>query len=792
MTSTSNSLSRLAFQTLLGKRLPKISGSIRLKRGRGLETAVTIDRDQYGIPHIRAETDADAWFGLGFAQGQDRAFQIEGLIRAGRGTLSELLGADGIGLDRMSRRIGFARAAQAQAKVQDGPEKMMTEAFVAGINAGRTHGMPWKAHELVLLGSKPLEMKPEDVLATLGLMSFLLASNWDAELSRLKILELDGEEALRAIDRGYPANQPVTNPPGTSAGPAADQLWPQMSALREFLGTSGGSNNWAVAPWRSSSGGALFANDPHLAPLLPPQWYLAHVSTPEFAVAGACFAGAPGVVSGHNGRCAWGVTAGFVDNTDLFLEEISGDGKSVREGKDFVACPRVREIIKVRRAPPVHENVLLTPRGPIVGPGLEGSPHAISLAATWLGARPLKGIMTLHRVKNFAEFRHAFDGWASMTLNFAYADTAGDIGWQLIGQPPRRLKPGAGSLPGAGWDPAYQWSKELAPFSKMPYAHNPECGYVATANNRPVASGAEDPEISLGEDWLDGYRVARIQSELASRKDWSVRAMQRLQLDIQSLPWEEMREPVLAALSGVDPELEPLRARLEAWDGKMAADSPAAAIFAVFLHELMVVVAKAKAPKSIDWVLGKGFASLLAPYSMWAFRKVGWLSERVRSQPVGWFSASGDTWRGAIRRALAQTRDRLAARAGPSVDNWAWGKVRPLELLHPFGRKALFRPIFNLGPFPWGGDNNTVAQAGACPLDPLENPAAIANLRMVVDLGNVRNSRFTLAGGQSGNPLSPHYSDLLEYWKRGEGVPIAWDENEVRAASVGTLRISCR
>lgn len=360
-------LSRSLFRLLLGKRLPISDGSIHVD---GIERPVTIRRDGWGVPYIEAESEADAWYALGFCQGQDRAFQLESLLRVVRGTLAALVGRDGLPVDRLSRRIGFHRAAREQLGVLNEATRETVEAFARGVTDGATKGLPKPAHAFALLGTEPTPYTAADVLGLLKLMSFLLASNWDSELVRLKILVEDGPKALQALDPCYPAGLPVTKPVGAAAGSALDHLADDLAIFLDRVAVGGGSNNWVVGGARTAHGRPLLANDPHLAPGLPPHWYLAHVRTPAWTVAGAAFAGAPGFPVGFNEHGAWGLTAGLTDNTDLYVETVGADGRSVREGDKHSACMVYAEEIEIKGGESVTEQVLITARGPIVTPVL--------------------------------------------------------------------------------------------------------------------------------------------------------------------------------------------------------------------------------------------------------------------------------------------------------------------------------------------------------------------------------------------------------------------------------------
>lgn len=742
----------------------------------GVTGEIAIRRDRYGIPHITATSDDDAWFALGFCQGQDRSFQIETLTRVVRGTTAELIGSDVVDLDRLARRIGFLRSAEAQQHQLHERERRGIEAFAAGVNAGRDHGSSSAAHEFALLRRSPTPFTAADCLGIFLLQAFSLASNWDAELARLAVFQLDGPEALEALDPGYPEWHPVTNPPGAPAGPAVAGLADDIARLRAALG-GGGSNNWAVAGSRTTSGRPILANDPHLAPVLPSHWYLAHAQAPEWSAAGAMLTGTPGFGSAHNGHVAWGVTAGLVDNTDLFLEKIGPDGRSVLRGEEWVECEVRRETIEVRRASPVVEEVLVTPHGPIVGPAMPHTPDAISMAATWLRPSGVSALFELVRARTTHELCDALADWHGPPLNVAFADAHGSIGWKLAGEAPLR-KRGIGAIPAAGWDLDYGWLEGRVPFEDMPEAFDPEAGYLATANNRPTAE--DDP--SLGVDWIDGHRITRINELLAPRSDWDMPSTLRMQLDTVTPLWDELANTLLA----IEPRDDSAVAHrlLSGWDGDLGSESAAGSVFVLWLVEMERRVAFSKAPISADFVVGRGFAPApLNPNNMFAFSRAGHLVRLLRERPDGWFA----DWDTEIRGSLRVAEQILRSKFGDDPNDWKWGDVRPLTLRHALGEQKPLDRIFNIGPIRWSGDFSTVSQSGAPPLNPLGNPSAIASLRMAVDVGNWDDSRFSLPGGQSGNPLSPHYNDQVDPWRTGTGVPMPFSESAVAAATSTTL-----
>ena len=795
------SLHRLLLRLALGRRLPTTSGELRV---RGPSAPTTIRRDQWGVPHIDAETDTDATFALGFCQGQDRAGQLEVLWRVGRGQLSEWVGKDGLPADRMSRRIGFRRSAEQQLPALAPEARSLLEAFAHGVTAGNTVGLPKKPHEFAIVGGEPSAWDTADVLAVLKLQSFLLPSNWDVELARLRILLADGADAVTALD---PVDAACGVAPRDAASGSMAQLAADLDAILRVLPRGGGSNNWAVAGSRTTTGKPLLASDPHLAPLAPPPWYLAHLRTPEWSMAGAGMAGAPGFAIGHNGFAAWGVTAGLTDNTDLFLETLGPDGASVREADgSFAPCERLRETITVKDAPDVIEEVLVTPRGPVVSPLFAGvAPNiAVSLRAVWLDPLPVGGFLGVARSRSFEAFRQNFAAWPLLPLNVLYADIEGNIGRQLIGQLPRR-KGGHGLLPLPADAPNVGWEKDLVPFDEMPFTANPERGYLATANNpiqgvggRGEGIGQTNPDATrnlsptpyplppfFGADYVDGYRVSTILDELSKRADWDAAMCGELQLSVRSLPWEETRAVVLSLIPE-DAAATDALALLRDWDGQVAIDSPAAAVFELFVAEMSVRVAKAKAPTAWQSALGEtGLGA--AGHNLFADRRVAHLSRLIRDQPAGWFARP---WPAEMLVVLGGVLRKLRHEVGPGPAFWGWGHLRPLRLEHSlFGKHRWLGPAFNLGPVPCGGDHNTISQAACRPLGPTDAPHNLANMRAVFDLSNLGQSRFVLCGGQSGNPLSPNHADQFPLWQTGEAITIAWEQPQVIREAKQTLRL---
>ncbi|MFO0935101.1 MAG: penicillin acylase family protein [Gemmataceae bacterium] len=774
---------------LLGNRLPTVRGDLTV---RGLEKPIVIRRTKHGIPCIEAENDIDASFGIGFVHAQDRGFQLETILRISRGTLAELVGPKGLPIDRMSRRIGFRRAGQAKWPKCDPDIRAAVAAYAAGVNAGFAQGLSKKPHEFTILKAEPTVWEPEDVLAFGTFQSFMLPGNWDVELARLKILRADGPDAVAALDPSDPLDRHVHASSQSSASvDVIDRLLHDLHQFQSLAPAGGGSNNWVLHGSRTKTGQPILSNDPHLHPTLPAPWYLLQIRTPEWAVAGATFAGSPAIPVGHNEQCAWGVTAGLTDNTDLFLETLGPDGETVREADgQFHRHPVVEEVIRVKGEADVVERVVMTPRGPIVSPIFPGVHDAVSMSAVWLQPLPIRGFLSVQRADNFESFRKPFEHWPILPLSVVFADRTGTVGYQLIGQLPVR-RSGNGMLPLPGDGPNAGWSG-LVPFREMPTGTNPECGFYATANSAPPASTishANGTPPYLGNDFVDPYRTLTILDELGKRTDWDVASCQQLHLSVRSLPWEQMREIVLATPVRDADAVQGL-AVLKEWNGQVSADSAGAAVYELFLSKLIIRLAKAKAPNAWAVAVGGSETHEFLTGNTFVVNRVRHLIALLQSKPEGWFA---EGWDRTIEASLTDAVKWLHEKSGPGPRFWNWGHFRPLIFAHTlFGKHPLLSKIFNIGPLPSGGDQNTINQAATGPLEVSEPTSFMPNLRTVFDLSNWSNSRFVLAGGQSGNPCSAHFDDLLPLWKKGEGVAIPFTREEVLKDATISLRLMSR
>ena len=731
---------------------PRTGGTVRLGC---LAAPVEVVRDRYGFAHIYAAGLTDLLRAQGFVHAQDRLFQMEMLRRLGSGRLAELAGPRMLDLDRFVRRLRLHWAAEREAEACAAEHAALVEAYCEGVNeyvlAGRVPA------EFRLARFRPDPWRPGDVHLVEKVLSLALCVNWDAELVRLRMAARLGEERARKLDPSFTDHPPEIVPAALLTEAALGG-----SRLRGLLG-HGASNNWVVAGARTESGKPLLANDQHLHLGMPVIWHVQHLSWDEGQVAGFTIPGACLVVLGRNDHVACGATAAFVDTQDLFVERLHPDDPRRYEvNGEWVEAELVREEIRVRGKAPVGEEVLVTRHGPIVA-GLEAGSHE-ALALAWSAHEPgatIACLLGMARARDLAEAERALERYAGPPLNFVLADVHGSIGYKTAGGPVPRRARGDGSVPAPGWDSSHEWVGWVPP-DELPGLRDPERGFIVTANNRIVGDGYPH---TLGREHMNGYRARRIESLLEELDRVTVEDCRRIQLDLVSLPGRE-----LAEIAGGFDSHDPLERRalelLSTWDGDYGPESAAGAVYGVLMRRLQ---AEAYAELGDDLLpfLGAGQSEATAGFGLFERSRpvvLALLRERDDS-----FFEDGRTWDGVFRKALAESVRELGADPG----TWRWGRLHQVLFDHPFAELPVLGKVFSRGPYPAGGDTDTVWQM-AWPVERPYGPACIGpSFRAVFDLSGLDSNHVVLATGQSGHLGSPHYDDLVEPWRRGELVPLA-------------------
>jgi penicillin amidase len=797
----------------LRRPLPRLDGRLALP---DLGGPVEVLRDRWGVPHIYAGSHADLFMAQGYVHAQERLWQMELQRRTGHGQLAEIFGPLALDSDRFLRTLGFGRVARREAELLSGEAREAIEAYVRGVNACIARGRRRLPVEFALLRCRPRPWAPADVLVWSKIMALNLSENWSSELLRARIVAAVGAARAAALDPAYPDDHPLTIPPGARYTPdlGGDALAAAEAAQR-FVGRGDGaqgSNAWAAAGARTTSGRPLLANDPHLGLQLPSLWFENHLVGGDYEVSGASIPGTPGVVIGHNARIAWGVTNGMTDVQDLYLErfdpadptgatyefrgaleraeiareEIVVRGPALRAG----GGTRVETVeVRVTRHGPIVTPLVPPPGGDSVGlASRSAAGEEQPLALRWTALEPgrlTEAVLALNRARDWDSFRAALADWTVPPQNFVYADLDGHIGYALGGDIPVRAR-GDGKLPVPGWTGEYEWTG-LIPPAELPHALDPPDGLVVTANNRIVGDDYPHP---LPAEWFPGYRAARIREllERAPAGGHDAASFGRIQRDIHSPPGRAFAALAAAGrLPAPDAVAHAARGALAAWDGELTADSIGGLLYAT-LREETLARAYAEVAGPLGLVAGLGALATL-PGGGYRARALPGVLRRIAARDDGWLPA-GRTWDGLLAEAWAATVARLRAARGDDVAAWRYGRAHTLTLRHPLGAAPALARLFNRGPFPRGGDGDTV-NMGSAGVAPSGAPIYVApSYRLICDLADWDRSVAMHPSGQSGHPASRHYDDFVQPWLEGRYHPLPWRRATVEAAAAHQLTLA--
>ena len=691
--------------------LPQTSGTLLAP----LTAPTTIHRDARGLPSIEAKTLEDLLFAQGFATAQDRLWQMETLRRAATGTLSEVVGANALPLDREARGLRIARIAERQLVALSPVDRATLAAYARGVNHYiRTQRGNYPV-EFRLLGFDPRPWRIEDTLSVGLIMYRNLSSTGRNELQKALLLEKGDPEKINLLfsSRGGQDLQP-------------------------------GSNAWALSGTRTASGKALLANDPHLEHGLPGVWHAVHLRGGGLDVTGFTIPGLPGVVIGRNPRIAWGITNLGFDAQDYFLEQLDpNSGRYLYKGQ-FLQAELDRELIPVKNASPVEFKQWVTNHGPV---STIGNRQA---ALQWTAAAPLPfhyALLDLNRATNWTEFRAALELFPSASSNFVYADTDGNIGLQVAGQLPIRRNR-SGDVPVEGTSGEFNW-EGFIPFAELPSFYNPPSGRVLTANQNPFPA---DYKYSVSGDFAPPYRARQIADRLDSPeiKKWTPADTIRLQADVYSGFSHHLAAHVVKAWQrrqASDPNLAPAIELLKQWNGQMMPELPAPLIITYTYQNLrrMVIENAARQP-------GATYELRIGPAH---------IESLLDRQTPGWFP----DWDAVLLRALGEGVEEGQRAQGSDVRKWRYGIYNQITIRHPvLERIPYVGAYFNLGPYQANGSSTTLKQTSA---------RLLPSLRFVADFGpDPSGGLYHLPAGLSGHALSSHYKDQWRAYQSAEGFPL--------------------
>lgn len=750
-----------------------------------LRGTVEILVDRWGVPHVYADTPHDAYVAQGFQAARDRLFQIDLWRRRGLGLLAEALGPAYLDQDRARRLFLYRGDMDAEWSSYAAGTREVVAAFVDGVNAY----VDWALEvpedrlppEFTTLGHRPARWRVDDVVR---IRTHGMFYNAEQELARaLTVRDLGpGAEELRSVRE--PGGPVVVPDPAVLEGLGDEVLDVYRLALApvEFgpasdpaTTTAGGSNNWVVAGSRSATGRPVLANDPHRAVTVPSLRYLAHLEAPGLTVIGAGEPNLPGISIGHNGRVAFGLTIWPLDHEDLYVYDLhpTDDGR-YRHGDGWEAFDVVEERTPVAGADGVDGAVLtlhFSRHGPVVHLDREAR-TAVALRTAWLlpGMAPYLASLGYQDAADADEFRRALARWGAPGVNQVFASADGAIGTQTCGLVPRRAGwDGALPVPGDG---RFEWDGAV-PFEDLPGDQDPACGWATTSNQANVPAEAGFVATT---DWYSSARHERLAGWLSGGATVDVGSSLRMQTDAFNLHGRRLLDRL--APVPVAEDLRPLWTELQAWDGVEDVDSRAALVAQVWLRRHWR-----------PWLVGRCLDRLGAGRENAVARArlvrddtlFGDLRPDLRMLDVV------DPDRDDDRRLLAEGLDSTVRAAvaeigtwlGADAEGWTWGALHRTELRH-----AVLGPEGSLPPQPRPGSGDTVGLAGH---DATINAVMGSSFRMAIDVGAWDGSRAITTPGQSGDPRSEHYADLLGLWAEGGSFPLLFSRDAVEQAATSRL-----
>jgi penicillin amidase len=707
--------------------LPATSGSVET----WVSQPVRVDRDNLGVPHIKAKTIEDAWFVQGYTTAEDRMFQMDGLRRLAAGDLAEIVGVAGIEADRDARRMRLRRIAEQIYAQMPAADKAAMAAYARGVNAYIESHRGRYGFEFALLGYDPRPWSVVDSLLA-GLQMFrTLTDDWKNKLVKQRMLAAGEPDKVNFL---FPFRSGAEFMPGSGEHP--------------------GSNAWAIAGSRSATGKPLLSNDMHLDYAEPGVWFLDHIEAPGLNVSGVALPGVPGIVSGHNDRIAWGMTNLGFDVQDLYLEKMDlRSGRYVYQGK-LEQARAERELIAIKGRAPEELTTWVTRHGPVIS-----TENGAALALQWSAADPavLQSIFPeLDQARNWDEFKHTLSRFGGPGQNFVYADVDGNIGYHATGKLPIRTNY-FGDVPVDGSTGENEWAGYI-PFDDLPQAFNPPGGLIVTANQNPFPA---DYPYHVSGFFDTQYRSRQIYEMLsAAGNKLKPGDSLRVQKDVYSGFSKFIARQLVKAYDdhqANNPAFTDAVALLRTWDGQMDQNRPEPLIATLAYQYLRKAIAERAAPGG-----GNIYDIHMAPA----------VTERIlRERPDGWFGDYNEL----LLRCFSDAMDEGRRMQGGNPKSWKWGKYRFLAIDHPVGsRLPVVGKLFNIGPVPMSGGSTTVKQTTAR-LGPSE--------RMDASTGDWDASLMEIPIGQSGNVASWHYKDQWAAYYYGTSFPMQF-KNVARKSTV--------
>ena len=788
----------------LSQSLPDYSKTVEFSH---VTEEIEIVRDTANVPHIFGKNDQDTLFALGYVHAQDRLWQMTMLRRTAQGRLSELFGAETLTVDMVVRRLGIYSASRASLSALRPDTMAKLEAYAKGVNArleeinlgNSGRGAP----ELFLFSNSIAPWSPTDSLAILKLMGLQLSSHLESEVLRARVSLILDDDLLKDLLPDVPGSGVAELNDFASMFPSllkqhASVAMPKHS-LSPFksIALSGASNAWAALPGRSASRGTLLANDPHLGLTAPSIWYLARLELETGDVIGGTIPGLPVILVGRSASLGWGLTTANVDDTDVYIEKLNpANPNEYQSLEGFVPFFKKQSIIEIKGQKPVTLDMLWTENGPVLPAShynlgaITPDGHVTSVAWTLLSGQD-------------TSFEAAFDIMvsgsvqAAMTASQTYiapgqnltlADKS-QIAMRTIGALPKRdpRHQSKGRMPTAGWLAVNRW-QGMFDASVNPVFLNPTGGILGNTNNKYI--DRPFPE-HISYDWGDTQRVQRWTGLMQNREVHTRDSFIEAQLDSVS-PTARALLPLIGAELWFQSENAPANTSLGRrqvalellanWNGEMNEHLPEPLIYAAWIRALQI--------RLIEDELGplhEEFTQVEPLFIEKVYRDIagaGQWCDVAQSTPV-------ETCAEIARLALDDALAGLEKTYGSEITALRWGEAHQATHDHPvLGNIPVLKWFVNIRQSTSGGDN-TLQRGKTIGTGP--NPYLNVNAgayRGVYDFADPDSSVYIISTGQSGHPLSRHYDDLGELWRRGEYVPMSLDETLARAGATGitTLR----
>ncbi|HRH57481.1 MAG TPA: penicillin acylase family protein [Chitinophagales bacterium] len=763
--------------------LPKIDGQTFLK---GLRDDVEIIRDEHGIAHIYANNINDLLFGQGFVHAQDRLFQMELNRKVARGTLSEIIGKKALDSDRIARTMGYERVAKQDWELFGKDEQQLIIDYCNGINAYIKSSDFKLPVEFKLLKHRPEPWEPMDVASFSRLLISLLTWGWYDEIIRAKLIEAVGAEAAMELDNTYPKENPVTLPKGIEFN-MLDISGKFQAMQGPYMPQISGSNAWTVSGSRTKTGKPFLCNDPHLTLKNPNIWYMNHLHCPELHASGVTAPSLPMVQIGHNEKIGWGITLSYTDIEDVFVEKFTDetcttymhDGKlretNIIEEKIFIKGEKMPHIEKVYET--VHGTLISDVTG-------HSSMKLTLCSMAYKPGTATKGWFLLNKAKNWNDFTDAVKHITAPGLNIVYADTDSNIGYYNSGKVPIRDKETA-SVPQAGWTAEHDW-KGFVPFEEMPHALNPEKGYVITANHKIEP---DDFPYFLGDIYMNGYRANRLEKMLLRKEKAEPKDFNEMQIDFYCTPGKQFASH-FKDIKMDNAELQRYVDMLLAWDGVLHPEKIEGSLYKV--GKLMVVKklygSAVHDKKLVDELLGRGFHTIFGPVNSFLGHNTPTLLRILEDKDSFWLQSAGGKEK-LLKDGFKSAIDWLKLNYGTKYQKWKWGDLHAIVFPHALSAQPPLDKVFDIGPFPIGGDTDTPFQTFIMAAEGYGGELSAPSYRQIIDFSDFDKSTVVMPLGNSGNMASPFYKNQLRDWFEGNSYPMCWTRAKVEQHKKYSLKL---